>query len=78
LERLLARYARTLVAMDEVTARRLRALELALQPMRTPQERFYGWPQLAGRHGVAVLKRLVLDRLESTGPYLAEVQELAP
>jgi len=78
LERLIAHYARVLVEQDEVTAGRLRGLELALFPRRIPQERFYGWPHLAGRHGAAELKRLVLDRLQSAGPFVTEVQELEP
>jgi bacillithiol biosynthesis cysteine-adding enzyme BshC len=78
LERLIAHYARVLVEQDEVTAGRLRGLELALFPRRTPQERFYGWPHLAGRHGAAGLKRLVLDRLQGAGPFVTEVQELEP
>jgi bacillithiol biosynthesis cysteine-adding enzyme BshC len=78
LERLIARYARTLVERDETTLRRIRRLELALSPEGVPQERYYGWPSLAGRQGVAGLKRLVLDRLEAAGPFVTEVQDLQP
>lgn len=76
--RLIDRYARTLVERDEVTARRIRRLELALFPNRTPQERTYGWPSLAGRVGIAALKRLVLDRLRAVGPFTTDVQDLEP
>ena len=78
LGRLIDRYARTLVERDEVTARRIHRLELALFPNRTPQERTYGWPSLAGRVGIAALKRLVLDRLGAVGPFTTDVQDLEP
>jgi bacillithiol biosynthesis cysteine-adding enzyme BshC len=78
LHRLIDRYARTLVERDETTLRRLRRLELALGPEGVPQERFYGWPSLAGRHGVEQFKRLVMEKLQSTGPFTTEVREIAP
>ena len=78
LDRLIARYARTLLARDEMTQRRLRQVEWALSPEGIPQERYYSWPSLAGRHGALGLKRLVLERLQRTGPFVTEVQELEP
>lgn len=78
LERLIARYARTLVERDETTLRRIRRLELALSPEGVPQERYYGWPSLAGRHGVVGLKRLVLEKLQTVGAFVTEVQDLQP
>jgi bacillithiol synthase len=78
LGRLIDRYARTLVERDELTLRRIRRLELALFPDRTPQERYYGWPSLAGRVGVAALKRLVLDKLLTVGPFATDIQDLEP
>ncbi len=78
LGRLIDRYARTLVERDENTLRRIRRLELALFPNRTPQERYYGWPSLAGRVGGAVLKRLVLDKLRMVGPFVTDIQDLEP
>jgi bacillithiol biosynthesis cysteine-adding enzyme BshC len=78
LEALIARYARALSERDEVTRRRLRGLERDLHPGRTPQERFYGWPHLAARHGPEGLKRLVADRLQTKGPFVTEVHELEP
>jgi uncharacterized protein YllA (UPF0747 family) len=78
LTRLIDRYARTLVERDELTLRRIRRLELALSPEGTPQERYYGWPSLAGRHGVAGLKRLVLDNLQTTSPFVTDIRDLEP
>jgi uncharacterized protein YllA (UPF0747 family) len=78
LTRLIDRYARTLVERDELTLHRIRRLELALNPEGIPQERYYGWPSLAGRVGVAGLRRLVLDKLQSVGAFVTEVQELEP
>jgi bacillithiol biosynthesis cysteine-adding enzyme BshC len=78
LTRLIDRYARTLVERDELTLRRIRRLELALNPEGTPQERYYSWPSLAGRQGVAGLKRLVLENLQTTGPFVADVRDLEP
>jgi uncharacterized protein YllA (UPF0747 family) len=78
LERLIARYARTLVERDETTMRRIHQLEMALNPDGVAQERFYSWPSLAGRLGVAELKRLVLEKLQSAGAFVTEVLELQP
>ena len=78
LERLIARYARTLVERDETTLRRLRRLELALVPEGVPQERYYSWPSLAGRHGIVELKRLAFEKLQASGPFATEVQDLQP
>jgi bacillithiol synthase len=76
LERLTARYARKLAERDGVALARLTRLEAALAPGGVPQERFYAWPSLAGRHGPAVLKRAVLDRLAAAGPFAATLEEL--
>jgi bacillithiol synthase len=78
LDRLIARYARTLVERDETTLRRIRRLELALAPEGVPQERYYGWPSLAGRHGVVGLKRLVMEKLQTVGAFATDVQDLQP
>ena len=78
LNRLIDRYARTLVERDDLTMRRIRQLELALSPEGTPQERYYGWPSLAGRHGVTGLKRLVLENLQTVGPFVTDVRDLEP
>ena len=78
LNRLIDRYARTLVERDELTLRRIDRLELALSPEGTPQERYYGWPSLAGRHGVTGLKRLVLENLQTVGPFVTDVRDLEP
>jgi hypothetical protein len=53
-------------------------LRCALHPDGIPQERFYGWPSLAGRHGIAGLKRLVMDKLAACGPFVTDVQDLLP
>jgi len=78
LERLIERYARNLVERDEATVDRIRRLELALSPEGVPQERYYGWPSLAGRLGVAGLRRLVMEKLRTAGPFVSEVQDLEP
>ena len=78
LARLIDRYARTLVERDETTLRRIRRLEIALSPEGVPQERYYAWPSLAGRVGVAGLKQLVLEKLQTTGAFVTDVQELEP
>jgi len=78
LERLIDRYARTLVEHDETTLRRFHRLELALSPEGVPQERYYGWPSLAGRVGVAGLKRLVFEKLQIIGAFVTDVQDLQP
>ena len=78
LQRLIDRYARTLVERDETTLRRIRRLELALNPEGVPQERYYSWPSLAGRLGVEGLKRLVLENLQTISPFVTDVRDLEP
>jgi bacillithiol biosynthesis cysteine-adding enzyme BshC len=79
LGRLIDRYSRILLERDQITLHRLQRLRAALYPDGVPQERFYGWPWLAARHGAAGLTRLVLDRLEAIGPFdTTAVQELRP
>lgn len=78
LERLIDRYARTFVERDETILRRIRRLELVLNPEGVPQERYYGWPSLAGRLGITGLKRLVLEKLQTVGAFVTDVQELQP
>jgi bacillithiol biosynthesis cysteine-adding enzyme BshC len=78
LGRLADRAARTAAARDGVTLARLARLEAALCPGGVPQERAYGWPSLAGRHGPAALKRLVFARLAETGPFGAGLLDLRP
>jgi bacillithiol biosynthesis cysteine-adding enzyme BshC len=78
MERLLARYARTLVERDEATLRRLHHLENELFPNHTPQERYYSWPSLAGRLGIAALKHLVFESLQAVGPFATDVRDLQP
>ena len=73
---LIDRYARTLVERDEITKQRFRRVELALQPGGVPQERFYAWPFLAGRLGVARFKQLVRESLQSAGPFVTDIHEL--
>jgi hypothetical protein len=43
-----------------------------------PQERYYSWPSLAGRHGIVELKRLAFEKLQASGPFATEVQDLQP
>jgi bacillithiol biosynthesis cysteine-adding enzyme BshC len=77
LGRFVDRYARERGERDGVTAARLDKLQHALVPMGVPQERLYGWPSLAARHGAAAFKRLVMERL-ATDPFPTTLQELAP
>ena len=76
LGRLIDRYARTLVERDDVTNRRLCQARLALFPNGVPQERFYSWPSLAGRLGIAQFKQLIWQELQTTGPFTTDVREL--
>ncbi len=76
LERLIDRYARTLVERDDNTNRRLHRAKLALCPNGVPQERFYAWPSLAGRLGVARFKQLVGQALQTAGPFSTDIHEL--
>ncbi len=78
LEKLIGRYARDLVERDETTQRRIAQLALVLQPGGVAQERFYGWPWLAGRLGSSTCKRLVLERLEQAGAFATDILELLP
>jgi bacillithiol biosynthesis cysteine-adding enzyme BshC len=78
LDRLTARYARTVAARDQVTLSRLTRVRDALAPGGVPQERAFAWPSLAGRVGPGVFKRLVMDRLAGAGAYTTDVQEIAP
>ncbi len=76
LDRLTGRYARRLAERDGISLARLGRLAAALAPGGAPQERVYAWPSLAGRHGPAALKRAVLDRLTSGGPFSATLEEI--
>jgi bacillithiol synthase len=78
LELLVGRYARGLIERDETTQRRIRQLQAILNPGGIAQERFYGWPWLAGRLGGSTFKRLVFDRLEQAGAFATEILELLP
>jgi len=78
LELLVGRYARGLVEHDETTQRRIQRLQAILNPGGVAQERFYGWPWLAGRLGASAFKRLVLERLEQAGAFATEILELLP
>jgi bacillithiol synthase len=78
LEKLIGRYTRNLVERDETTQRRLQQLRVVLNPGGVAQERFYGWPWLAGRLGASVFKRLVLERLEQAGAFASDILEILP
>jgi uncharacterized protein YllA (UPF0747 family) len=78
LERLQARYARTLAERDGVVLARLERLRDALAPGGAPQERAYAWPSLAGRLGPVMLKRMVLDRIAVDGAFSTDEKELRP
>ena len=51
LTRFVERYARGRHERDDVVTSRLDAVRRALAPGGVPQERAYGWPSLAARHG---------------------------
>jgi bacillithiol biosynthesis cysteine-adding enzyme BshC len=78
LQRLVGRYRRALAAADQVTSDRLARLCRMLAPGGVPQERAYAWPSLAARHGVAELKRAVLQRLGAGDPFSGALEELEP
>ncbi len=78
LARLTERYARKLAERDGVALRRLARVQDALAPGGVPQERAYAWPSLAGRHGPAALKAMVLERLAAAGPFTTALQDLRP
>jgi bacillithiol biosynthesis cysteine-adding enzyme BshC len=78
LERLTGRYARKLAERDGVALGRLARVQDALAPGGVPQERAYAWPSLAGRHGPAALKAMVLERLAVVGPFTTALQDLTP
>lgn len=78
LNRLIERYERSLIERDETGLRRIQRLEKALHPDGIPQERYYGWPSLAGRVGAKELKRLVLQKLQTTNAFVTEVWDLEP
>ncbi len=75
MQRLISRYRSTLASRDQTAADRLSRLRAALAPGGVPQERVYAWPSLAARHGVAPLKRAVLDRLS---PFAGSLEVLEP
>jgi uncharacterized protein YllA (UPF0747 family) len=76
--RLIERYERTLIERDQTGLRRIQRLERALYPDGVPQERYYGWPSLAGRVGVKKLKRLVLEKLQMNDAFATGVWDLEP
>jgi len=78
LERLTARHARKLATRDEAMLSRLARLRDALAPGGVPQERAYAWPSLAGRIGPSALKRLVMERLSTDGPFSGALLEIQP
>jgi bacillithiol biosynthesis cysteine-adding enzyme BshC len=78
INRLIERYEHSLIERDETSLHRIQRLEKALQPDGIPQERYYGWPSLAGRVGAKELKRLVLQKLQSTNVFVTEVWDLEP
>jgi bacillithiol biosynthesis cysteine-adding enzyme BshC len=78
LRRFTDRYARRLAERDGVTRQRLERLRAALYPGGVPQDRVFGWPDLAARIGPAAFKRLVFERLAANGPFVTALQELLP
>jgi bacillithiol biosynthesis cysteine-adding enzyme BshC len=78
LQRLTDRAARVVAERDTVALARVARLEAALAPDGVPQERAYGWPSLAGRHGPSRLKQLVFERLEEAGPFATGLLDLRP
>jgi bacillithiol biosynthesis cysteine-adding enzyme BshC len=77
LTRFVERYARARQERDLVVTARLDKVRRALAPDGVPQERAYGWPSLAARHGAAAFKALVLERL-AKDPFPVALQDLEP
>jgi uncharacterized protein YllA (UPF0747 family) len=78
LERFTARFEQARAARAGAAVERLRRLRAELVPGGAPQERFYAWPSLAGRHGPATLTRLVLQAIEAAEPFPTRVLEVRP
>jgi bacillithiol biosynthesis cysteine-adding enzyme BshC len=78
LERFTARFEQMRAARAGAAVERLRRLRAELVPGGAPQERFYAWPSLAGRHGPAALTRLVLQAIEAAEPFPTRLLELRP
>jgi bacillithiol biosynthesis cysteine-adding enzyme BshC len=76
--RFVNRYQRRLMERDTTTTDRLERLQAALCPNGVPQERVYSWPSLAGRHGWRTLKQLVLENLETAGPFATALRDIEP
>jgi bacillithiol biosynthesis cysteine-adding enzyme BshC len=76
--RLIGRYERALAERDGVARGRFERLQAALAPGGVPQERVYGWPSLAGRHGPAAFTRLVFETLDRATPFPTTLLELTP
>jgi bacillithiol biosynthesis cysteine-adding enzyme BshC len=78
LERFTARFEHARAARAGAAVQRLLRLRSELVPGGAPQERFYAWPSLAGRHGPAALTRLVLQAIEAAEPFPTRLLELRP
>jgi bacillithiol biosynthesis cysteine-adding enzyme BshC len=76
--RFVDRYQRRLMECDTTTTDRLERLRAALCPNGVPQERVYSWPSLAGRLGWRTLKQLVMENLETAGPFATTLRDIEP
>jgi bacillithiol biosynthesis cysteine-adding enzyme BshC len=70
-----ARHARLLASEDETINSRLDRAQAALYPNGAPQERVDSLPYHAARHGLSLLKRLALERIQ---PGASTVEDLHP
>lgn len=73
--RLAGRYARQVRTRDETVVQRLARIQAWLAPGGAPQERVFGFPQLAALHGVSGFTQLVLS---SVTPFSSGVADLFP
>lgn len=73
--RLKARWAFARGERDQVLAQRVGRLQTALFPLGQPQERVYGLPSMAARHGLAEFKAMTFAKLS---PFSGVVEELHP
>ncbi|MCI0570963.1 MAG: bacillithiol biosynthesis BshC, partial [Myxococcaceae bacterium] len=73
--RLAGRYGRVLAEADRVRVQRVERLQAALTPGGAPQERVYGLPAYAARHGARAFVQQVLSACE---PFSGALKDLTP
>ena len=73
-DRLLERYGKARAEKDQVSSDRITRLQATLFPNDVPQERFFGLPYFAAKHGLAFLKTRIL---ESIAPYATDIVDVS-